>query len=125
MRRIIAVLVATMMLCGSNVASQAMEKLPAGGEGGAGGGSPTTTAPGPTTTAPKGPTKTTTTKTVAQQCAIACHGSRGCGASQPAGDPTINALQQSAMGGSGTGLQPGACKVYQQCMQQCLNAHAH
>ncbi len=121
MQRIIIVLVAIAMLCGSNIASRAVEKQPAGGEG----GGTTTTAPqkGPTTTttAPsKGSTKTPT-KTVAQQCATACRGSKCRGGGAPAGDPTVSALQGSA----GTSMQAGACKEYQQCMNQCINAHSH
>ena len=123
MHRIIIVLAAIMMLCGSNIALQAIERQPAGGEGG---GGPITTAPkgGPTTTAPKGgPTKTTTTtkkQTVAQQGAVACHGSRCSSGGAPNSTPTGSAIQ----GSGGTSVQPGGCKAYTQCMNSCINAAA-
>ncbi len=126
MHRIIMVLAAIMMLCGSNIALQAMERQqPAGGEGG---GSPITTAPTggstKTTTAPTGgATKTTTTtkkQTVAQQCAVACHGSRCSSGGVPSSTPTGSAIQ----GSGGTSVQPGGCKAYQQCMNSCINAAA-
>jgi len=161
-------LLAAMMLCGATFTSQALEKLPGGEPGGAGptgGGAPVTTTPTQGPTNPGTPTKTT----VESGCAIACHADLGCGASPPAGDPTITAINSSqaqtggtdvpngapggagytgsssssggtgsiggtggggtegivATGGSGTGLQPGACKEYQQCMQQCIDSHVH
>jgi hypothetical protein len=97
MHRIIMVLAAIMILFGSIVASQAVEKQNPGGTGGGGArGQPTTTAPKqPTTTAPKEPVKSdvcslpasticppnasSCTTTTTQACCTAPAGNQKCG----------------------------------------------